>query len=74
MIIKDFTKPEIDFLLNNCNFVGDEIYLFDARSRGISLEQIAEDLNISPSSARSLSRKVNAKINKIQTFQALSLH
>ena len=65
MIIKDFTKPEIDHLRNNCNFVGDEIYLFDARSKGISLEQIAEDLNMSPSSARALSQKVNKKISRV---------
>ena len=66
MIIKDLTKPEIDFLWANCNFVGDEIYLFDARSKGISLEQIAEDLNMSVTHAGRISQRVNNKIKKVQ--------
>jgi len=74
MVISEFTKPELDYFRDNCNFVGDEVYLFEARSKGISLEQIAEDLNMAPSSARALSCKVNKKINKIHTYQALSLH
>jgi len=65
MIIADFTKPELDYLRDNCNFVGDEIYLFEARSRGVPLERIAEDLNMSPSAARALSRKVNKKIVRV---------
>lgn len=65
MIISEFTVPELNHLRDNCNFVGDEIYLFEARSRGVSLERIAEDLNMSPSAARALSRKVNKKISRV---------
>ena len=67
MVISDFTVPELNYLRDNCNFVGDEIYLFEARSRGVPLERIAEDLNMAPSTARALSCKVNKKIKRIQS-------
>ena len=66
MIIKDFTKPEIDFFWDNCNFIGDEIYLFEARCRGVPLERIAEDLNISVTHAGRISQRVNKKIKRVQ--------
>ena len=65
MIISDFTKPEIDYLKENCNFVNLEIPLFDMRSQGITLEVIAEELNISIDTARKISQKVNKKIIKV---------
>lgn len=65
MIISDFTKPEIDYLKENCNFVNLEIPLFDMRSQGITLEVIAEQLNISIETARKISQKVNKKIIKV---------
>lgn len=71
MIIKDFTKPEIDHLWRNCNFVGDEMLLFEARSKGIPLEQIAEDLNMSVENAKRISRKVNSKISKVMERSAV---
>jgi len=62
MTISDFTKPELDYFRANCNFVNYELQLFEQRAKGISLEQIAESLNISYDYARHLSRKVNKKI------------
>jgi hypothetical protein len=65
MTISEFTKPELDYFRQNCNFVNLEIKLFEERAQGISLEQIAEDLHISYDYARQLSRKVNKKILKV---------
>ncbi len=65
MIISDFTKSELEYLKEQCNFVNFEIDLFDKRSKGIPLEQIAEELNISYDYARQISRKVNKKIKKV---------
>lgn len=65
MIIKDFTKPELDNFRQNCNFVGNEIQVFELRSAGISLEVIAEVLNLSNDSVKKISRKVNKKIIKV---------
>ena len=65
MTISEFTKPELDYFRQNCNFVNLEIKLFEERAQGISLEQIAEDLHISYDYVRQLSRKVNKKILKV---------
>lgn len=54
MTISEFTKPELDYFRQNCNFVNLEIKLFEERAKGISLEQIAEDLHISYDYARQL--------------------
>lgn len=65
MTISEFTKPELDYFRQNCNFVNLEIKLFEERAKGISLEQIAEDLHISYDYVKQLSRKVNKKILKV---------
>ena len=65
MVISDFTKPELDYLRENCNFVNLEIDLFERRSQGDTLETIADDLSISIDYARKLSQKVNKKIIKV---------
>lgn len=66
MIIADFTKPELELLRDNCNFVGCERDIFDLRSQGISIEDIAESLNLSIDGAKRISRKVNSKIIRVQ--------
>ena len=65
MIISDFTVPELDYLRCNCNFVNLEIDVFEYLSKGFTLEQIAEKLNISTDYARKLSQRVNKKIIKV---------
>ena len=62
MVISDFTKPELDYFRENCNFVNYEIIVFNERANGVPLETIAEQLNISYDYVRHLSRKVNKKI------------
>ena len=62
MQIHSFTKPELDYLRENCNFVNNEVQVFEMRSRGIPLEAIAEALNISTDTARKTSQRVNKKI------------
>ena len=65
MIVSDFTVPELNFLRDNCNFVGNEIDVFELRSRGIPLERIAETLNMSAEGIKKVSRKVNNKIIRV---------
>lgn len=65
MIISDFTQPELDYLWDNCNFAGYEKVVFDLRSVGVSLEIIAEHLDLSVESVKKISRKVNKKIKKV---------
>lgn len=65
MIISNFTKPEIDYLLTMCNFTEQEKILFIMRSKGKSLDSISYKLHISRDWAGKLSQKVNKKIIKI---------
>ena len=66
MIVSDFTKPQLDFFRLNCNFVGHEIKVFELRSQGVSLEEIAETLNMSVTHIGRISQKVNKKIKRVQ--------
>ena len=65
MIVSDFTVPELDRFREQCNFVGNEIQVFELRSQGVPLEQIAEYLNMSAEGIRKVSRKVNNKITRV---------
>ena len=66
MIVSDFTKPELDIFRENCNFVGSETNVFELRSRGIPLEEIAEVLNMSVENVKRIRRKVNGKIARVK--------
>lgn len=65
MVISGYTNIELDYLRKMCNFVGYESDVFEMRSKGITLEQIAEDLNLSVDGAKKISRKVNNKIIRV---------
>lgn len=65
MTISNFTKPELDYFRANCNFVNLELDVFELRSKGYTLEYIAEKLNISFDYARKISQRVNKKIIKV---------
>ena len=65
MIISNFTKPEIDYLLTMCNFTEQEKILFIMHSKGKSLDSISDKLHILRDWAGKLSQKVNKKIIKI---------
>lgn len=66
MIVSDFTIPELEHLRTTCNFVGNEERVFDLRSQGVSLEEIAEILNMSVTHIGRISQKVNKKIKRVQ--------
>lgn len=65
MIVSDFTVPELEHFRAMCNFVGNELTVFDLRSRGIPLEEIAESMNMSVENVKRISRKVNDKIVRV---------
>lgn len=69
MIVSDFTKPELDFFRENCNFVNDEVQVFELRSQGIGLEAIAERLQMTYDGIKRVSRKVNRKITVVQNYK-----
>lgn len=64
-IIPDFTKAEIDCLLEKCNFTKDERTLFLLRNDEHSLEECAELMNVSVSTIYRINSKLNKKIVKV---------
>lgn len=59
---KRLCKPEVEFLIENCNFSKDESVLLRMASAGNSDIQIAEKLNISVSSVTKKKRWISMKI------------
>lgn len=65
MNIKEFTKPELDYFRENCNFVGIEKEVFELRSQGIPLEVIAEMQHMTVDGINKVSKRINRKIIKV---------
>lgn len=63
--IYDFTKNEINMFLEWANFTKDERTLFLLRNKFYTLEQAAEEMNISSKTAYRLNKKVKNKIIKV---------
>jgi len=66
MIVSDFTVPELDYFRACCNFVNNEKAVFELRSQGFAIEEIAEQLNMSVEGIKRISQKVNRKINRVR--------
>lgn len=65
MKIYSFTRPELDYFELECNFTSDELKLFRLRAKGMPLEDCAEEMNVSVSTVKRLSRRVNDKIERV---------
>ena len=69
MKVSRFTKPQLDYFRENCNFVNDEVAVFEMRSQGIGLEEIAERLQFTYDGIKRVSREVNRKITVVQNYK-----
>lgn len=65
MKIYDFTVPELNYFRDYCNFTEDERVLFEYRAKNIPLETCAEIMNVSISTAKRISKRVNNKITRV---------
>lgn len=65
MIISDFVEWELEKFRHECNFTEEELEFFNYRAKNISIERIAEMMNVSIGKANTLSKKVKSKILKI---------
>ena len=65
MKIYDFTVPELNYFREYCNFTEDERVLFEYRAKNIPLETCAEIMNVSISTAKRISKRVNNKITRV---------
>lgn len=65
MKIYDFTVIELNYFRTYCNFALDERQLFELRARNVPLERCAELMNVSMSTVKRMSRRVNSKIIRV---------
>lgn len=61
----DFTQSEIEVFLQRANFTSDEETLFLLRSKNCTLEQAAEEMNVSSKTAYRINKRVKQKIVKV---------
>ncbi len=65
MLLRDYTKPELDRLVANCNFTDTELQYFLLKSKDKSIVQISFEMNISEQQVSKLARRVKNKINRV---------
>ena len=63
--IPDFTKPEIEYILENANFTRQEEELFRLRNEEYSLEECAELMNVSTATVSRINKRMKNKIMRI---------
>lgn len=66
MKVSQFTKRELYHFQAFCNFTPDEETLFQFRSTGKTIEECAELMNISDSTAKRIQKRVTKKIETEQ--------
>lgn len=65
MKVCDFTRKEIEYCINECNFTNSEETLFLMRCKDIPLERCAEEMSVSISTVKRMSRKMKDKIKRV---------
>lgn len=65
MLLRDYTKPELDRFVANCNFTDTELQYFLLKSKDKSIVQISFEMNISEQQVSKLARRVKNKINRV---------
>lgn len=72
MKVSQFTKRELYHFQAFCNFTPDEEQLFQLRSIGKTLEECAELMNVSDSTAKRIQKRMKRKIETEQRQMTLS--
>ena len=65
MKICDFVNSELEYIRSEANFTKEEMILFNMRANNIPLEECAERMNVSISTAKRISKRVNNKIIRV---------
>lgn len=66
MKYRDFTKLEIDYLVDMCNFTDEEYQYFILKTKDKSIIQISLEMHISESKVSKLARRVKNKISRVE--------
>lgn len=68
MKLSELTKPELDEIRKNANFTEDEEKVFEMASRGKTIVEIADKMNVSERTVDRHIAKVKLKIKKLEAF------
>jgi len=66
MLLRDYTKPELEYFVEQCNFTDSELEYFKLKSRDYSIIKISMEMNVSPRQVSNLADRVKRKINRIK--------
>lgn len=66
MLLRDYTKPELERFIEYCNFTDDEMRYFLLKSRDCSNVKISMEMNVSEPQVSKLAQRVKAKIKRIE--------
>ena len=66
MLLRDYTKPELDHLIETCNFTDSELQYFLLKARDCSNVKISLEMNISEPQVCNLAKRVRTKIARVQ--------
>ena len=65
MQLSDLVEWELDLYRLQCNFTEEELSFFNYRAKNVTIEEIAERMNISVGKANKLSSKIKEKMSKV---------
>ena len=65
MKLTEFTRPEVEYLRQECNFTDEERAVFDLRVTASSVIQIADTLHMSEATVYRRLRNIKRKILKV---------
>lgn len=68
MKVKELVEYELEFYRQQCNFVGDEKDVFELRSKGIPLEEIAELKGYTYDGIKKISKGVSDKMVRVRHY------
>lgn len=65
MLLRDYTKSELDRYVEGCNFTDSELQYFLLKSRDKSNIQISFEMNISERQVSTLAKRVKVKMARM---------
>jgi DNA-directed RNA polymerase specialized sigma24 family protein len=63
--VPNFTKDEINYILDKANFTDQQHTLFMLRNKECSYEMCAEEMNVSIATVKRIAKTMNEKIRKV---------
>ena len=65
MLLRDYTKPELERFIEYCNFTDSEMQYFLLKAKDKSNIQISFEMNISERQVSTLAKRVKRKISRM---------